>query len=200
MKNFTERLGITGHLTIIKKHKNGEEEILLDDHNVIVSGMGVGLSYLFTASGSDKITDYQIDRFQLGVSGNTALEVSTTSYLSGSLGILQYGEDSNLYIKKNTQIIGPNDYYLRTFAMIPFNKITKIGDASVRYTLVVDEEACNDLVNPDGDDTYLREIGLFMGNPRGSVVDASILVAYRAFSEIRKTSDFSLIFRWTLNF
>jgi hypothetical protein len=200
MKNFTERLGITGHLTIIKKHKNGKEEILLDDHNVIVSGMGVGLSYLFTASGSDTITDYQIDRFQLGASGNTALEVSTTSYLSGALGPLQYGEDSNLYIKQNTQINGPNDVLLRTFAMIPANKITKIGDASVRYTLVVDEEACNNLVGQHDEDEYLREIGLFMGNPRGSVVDASILVAYRAFSEIRKTSDFSLIFRWTLNF
>ena len=52
MKNFTEELGINGHLTIIKKMSTGEEEILLDDSNIIVSGMGVGLSYLFAASGA----------------------------------------------------------------------------------------------------------------------------------------------------
>jgi len=60
MKNFTEELGINGHLTIIKKMSTGEEEILLDDPNVIVSGMGVGLSYLFSASGSNDVLNYQI--------------------------------------------------------------------------------------------------------------------------------------------
>jgi len=72
MKNFTEELGINGHLTIIKKMSTGEEEILLDDSNIIVSGMGVGLSYLFTASGSNSILDYQIQKFQIGVSGPPA--------------------------------------------------------------------------------------------------------------------------------
>ena len=50
MRNFAEDIGITGHLTIIKKFKDGEEEVVFDDHNIIVSGMGVALSYLFTAS------------------------------------------------------------------------------------------------------------------------------------------------------
>ena len=52
MKNFSEDLGITGHLSITRRWNTGQEEVLLDDHNVIVSGMGVGLSYLFTGSGS----------------------------------------------------------------------------------------------------------------------------------------------------
>ena len=69
MKNFIEEVGITGHLTISKQDKeSGEEEVLFDDHNIIVSGMGVGLSYLFTGSGSNSIVDYQIDRYQLGTS------------------------------------------------------------------------------------------------------------------------------------
>jgi hypothetical protein len=70
----------------------------------------------------------------------------------------------------------------------------------VRYTLVVDEESCNGLAGQVGEDEYLNEVGLFMKNPRGAAVNASLLVAYRAFSIIRKTNDFSLIFRWTLNF
>ena len=65
MKKFTEEVDITGHLTIIKKYNDGQEEVVFDDHNIIVSGMGVALSYLFTASGSNTILDYQIDRFQL---------------------------------------------------------------------------------------------------------------------------------------
>ena len=67
MKNFTEELGINGHLTIIKRHKSGQEEVVFDDHNVIVSGMGFGLTYMFTGSGSQSVLDYQIDRFQVGV-------------------------------------------------------------------------------------------------------------------------------------
>ena len=80
MKNFTEDLGITGHLKIIKKMSTGEEEVLLDDPNIIVSGMGVGLSYLFTASGSDSILDYQIERFQVGISGPPEGGVTSSIY------------------------------------------------------------------------------------------------------------------------
>ena len=200
MRNFAEDIGITGHLTIIKKFKDGEEEVVFDDHNIIVSGMGVALSYLFTASGSNTILDYQIDRFQLGVSGPNANGMVSSIYeLSGPLGD-DYGAGSNLFIEKNTQITGQSDTLNQYFALIPANKITKIGETSVRYTLVVDEEACNDLKDSEDGDTYLSEVGLFAKNPRGDSVNASILVAYRNFSIIRKTSDFSLIFRWTLNF
>ena len=52
MKNFAENMGINGHLSIVRRWNDGQEEVLLDDSNIIVSGMGVGLSYLFTASGS----------------------------------------------------------------------------------------------------------------------------------------------------
>jgi hypothetical protein len=200
MRNFTDDLGINGHLTIIKKYTNGEEEIVFDDHNIIVSGMGVGLAYLFTGSGSNVITDYQIDRFQLGVSGKAALEVSTTNQLAGGLVESQYGTRSNLYIEQCTQIVADNFFNPSAFALIPANKVTKIRDNSVRYTLVVDEEACNGLTGEEGEDTYLNEVGLFMKNPTGSIVNASLLLAYRSFSIIRKTNDFSLIFRWTLNF
>ena len=63
------------------------------------------------------------------------------------------------------------------------------------------EEMANDLKDSeDTNDVYLNEIGLFMRNPTGALPVNPILVAYRNFSNIYKTSDFSLIFRWTLNF
>jgi hypothetical protein len=201
MKNFTEELGINGHLTIIKKYTDGQEEVVFDDHNVIVSGMGVGLMYMFTGSGSESILDYQIDRFQVGASGPPAYtgETSAVYQLSGPLTEAQYGTGSNLFIDKRTQITNTTTASLAA-ALIPANKRTKIGDSSVRYTLVVDEEACNSLVGAHDEAINLSEVGLLMKNPTGNANPRPILVAYRTFSDIRKTSDFSLIFRWTLNF
>jgi hypothetical protein len=58
-----------------------------------------------------------------------------------------------------------------------------------------------DLKGAAEEKVYLTEVGLFMKNPTGNAnTNQSILVAYRNFSEIYKTNDFSLIFRWTLNF
>ena len=208
MKSFTEEMGITGHLTIIKKYIDGQEEVVFDDHNIIVSGMGTGLAALFTGSGSNSVLDYQIDRFQLGVSGRAAgvatdvLEVSSTYQLSGDITYAQYGGGSNLYIEL-ANLIRPAGAWgtSKAFALIPAGKIAKITDTSVRYTLVVDEEAANGLVDSAGETAYLSEIGLFLKNPFGTTdVNSSILAAYRTFTAIEKTSDFSLIFRWTLNF
>ena len=200
MKNFTEQLGITGHLTIIKKFNDGQEEVVFDDHNIIVSGMGVGLTYMFTGSGSNTVLDYQIDRFQVGVSGPpTGGVVSSIYELSGPISDSSYGGGSNLFIALKNQITNTTltEY---AAALIPANKITKISDSSVRYTLVVDEEACNLLVGNSGEAVNVNEVGLLMKNPTGNTDDRPLLVAYRTFSNIRKTNDFSLIFRWTLNF
>jgi hypothetical protein len=207
MKNFVDDLGITGYLTIIKRYKDGQEEVVFDDHNIIVSGMGVSLTYMFTGSGSNSVLDYQIDRFQLGVSGPYAGGTTSAIYeLSGPLGDTyyagapnDYGAGSNLFIEKTTQIANSVDVLDQYFALIPANKITRIGDSSVRYTLVVDEEACNSLSNDDGD-LSLNEVGMFVKNPTGNAINKPILVCYRNFSNVVKTSDFSLIFRWTLNF
>jgi len=202
MKNFTDDLGINGHLTIIKQYTDGQEEIVFDDHNVIVSGMGVGLTYMFTGSGSNSVLDYQIDRFEVGVSGKPdqtpSLELSTTYQLSGPCTISEYGAGSNLFIDVREQITNTT-LTSNAAALIPANKRTRIGDSSVRYTLVVDEEACNSITR-DSTDMNLNEVGLLMKNPTGVSADRPLLVAYRTFSNIRKTSDFSLIFRWTLNF
>ena len=200
MKNFTEELGINGHLTIIKQYNDGQEEVVFDDHNIIVSGMGVGLSYMFTGSGSESVLDYQIDRFQVGVSGPPTGGATSAIYqLSGPCTEDEYGAGSNLFIAVKDQITN-NTYTTLAAAQIPANKRTRIKDSSVRYTLVIDEEACNG-IQRGGNDMSINEVGLLMKNPTGNIsADRPLLVAYRTFSDIIKTSDFSLIFRWTLNF
>jgi len=190
-------------LTIIKQYTDGQEEVVFDDHNIIVSGMGVGLTYMFTGSGSTNVLDYQIDRFQVGVSGKPdqtpTLESSSTYQLSGPCTEAEYGTGSNLFIAVKDQITN-NTYTSLAAAQIPANKRTRIGDSSVRYTLVVDEEACNNISRPGTTESSINEVGLLMKNPTGNAADRPLLVAYRTFSNIIKTSDFSLIFRWTLNF
>lgn len=207
MKNLIENMGITGHLQIVKVYSTGQEEIVFDDHNIIVSGMGVGLAQLFSLSGPTSILDYQIDRFQIGVGGNENFEVESTYKLGAELSSLEeYGSNALLYVVSGYHAY--NFSQLRTtspewYGYIPQHKVSKVGDSSVRYTITIDKDAANTLETTRGAGTGINEIGLFMKNPFGSSVgdnvDISILVAYRYFNPIVKTSDFGLVFRWTIN-
>jgi len=200
MFDFNEFHEITGHLQIVKVFKNGKEEIVFDDHNTIVSGMGVGLSLLFSLSGATQITEFQIDRFQLGTSGNGVTETSAVFELSGpvSSGALYTGDSSLLQTVSATQIANGADVADQPFALISTFP-ARVNDTSVRYTLVLDEDAGNDVVDMAENATPFNEAGLFMKNPQGRSSDASILVAYRKHSAIEKTSDFALVYRWTIN-
>lgn len=199
IKSLTSQLGIKGHLTV-HKVVDGQEELVYDEDNVIVSGFGWALAHLYGKVGSETITDYQIDRFKLGVSGGAGLQVSTTTDLSGPLSsqasYIGTGDSSldvvSGYRWENNNVITTGDW----FAKIPFSKVTKIDDRTVRYTILIDEDSCNDLPN----DANLNEIGLFIKNPKASATETSVLAAYRYFSNIRKTSDFAIVFRWTISF
>jgi len=206
-KSFVEQTGMKGHLTIHKVF-NGEEELIYDEDNVITSGFGWALSHLYGLAGSQTVSDFQIERFQLGVSGNADNQVSSTFELSGPLSsAAEYtgeGTDSNLHAVSS-------DLFLTTrpagevieeqvFAKLPFNKVTRIDDRSVRYTIFIDEDSCNGLSRPGLSEASLNEIGLFIKNARGKPDDESVLAAYRHFSNITKTSDFGLVFRWTITF
>lgn len=203
-KSLISQLGVKGHLTI-HKVTDGEEELVYDEDNVIVSGFGWSLAHLYGKLGSTMITDYQIDRVKLGVSGYDGLQVSSTSDLSGSLSstaeYLGVTSDSNLNVVsgfrwENSDVITTPQIY----AKIPFSKVTKVDDRTVRYTIFIDEDSCNNLSRPGASESYLNEIGLFIKNPKADNIETSILAAYRYFSNIRKTSDFGLVFRWTISF
>jgi hypothetical protein len=199
--NLMESLDIKGHLVITKVYRTGVEEVIFDDHNIIVSGMGVALAHLFALSGSDSILDYQIDRFQVGVSGGTALEVSSTNQLSGALSsFIEYGVDGDILQTSAYQILNNSIVSLaKYYGIIPQQNITRIDANTVRYTIVLDENSCNN-VSRGGQNKPLNEVGLFVKNIKNNVTDAPILVAYRHFDDIQKTSDFSLVFRWSINF
>lgn len=196
--NFEDSLvGVKGFLTIIKKYNDGREELLLKDRNMIVSGMGVAISDMFTAPDNCSVEDFQIDRFQVGVSGTASIVTSSVNELLGPLtSVNQYGEGSNLDVEIREQIIN-NAFKKLPAAKIPKSKINKLGNNTVRYTLVIDEEACNNLA-VNGKEASLSEIGMLVKNPTLSHEDKPILVCYKTFNPVRKTQDFSLVFRWTI--
>lgn len=197
--SLIEGLDIKGHLTISKLHRNGNEEIVFDDHNIIVSGMGVALAHLFALSGSTSILDYQIDRFQIGTSAN-AESVSTTTLNLPLTEASSYGLNSTVITTSGYQIINNSVVNnAKIYGIIPQHHITRVDSNTVRYTIVLDEFACNNLTDISGD-ANIREIGLFVKNIKNNNPVAPILVAYRVFSPIRKTTDFALIFRWSINF
>ena len=82
------------------------------------------------------------------------------------------------------------------FALITDNTIKKSSTTSVTYLLYLAEDA--DI--PD----QINEIGLFMANPLSILIapgeKRSPMVAYRQFTDLRKSSEFSLLFKWKLNF
>jgi hypothetical protein len=190
----TQPMKPTGHLQIFKKYEDGAEELFFDENNIITSGMGVGLSHLFAVSGASSIVDYQIIHFLIGSGGDyTDYGVSTYKLQSPVAQSSEWGENTSLIINNYYPIQNGNVIAeTRPFAKIMFSNINKVTNTSVRYTLVLDRNTLNG--------KYVNEVGLFMRNPRGNTSPNPILVAYRPFTEITKTSDFSLIFRWTLQF
>jgi len=184
----------TGHLVVSKSYEDGTEEVVFDESNVITSGMGVGFSHLFAASGSSNITDYQVLNFAVGSGGDPNDYGVSTFKLQNALTTAQYGSGALTIEDWNTIEAGSITGATVALPRIRFSNIHRVTDTSVRFTLVIDRDSCNDLTND------LDEVGLFMRNPRGLASPTPILVAYRPFTAIRKTSAFSLIFRWTLNF
>lgn len=210
MKN-NDVLDVSGHLEIYKIFADGQEEKVFDDANTITSGMGVGLGLLYAGSGAADITNFQLRYFQLGVLGNTKItnygvsEVALVSALGQEEGNSDYQSavDSNLPVSVH-QLMDWNGNAKATaggsfgnnwrFGVISDNSIKRVDLNSVTYILYVDRSACNDL------GTSINEIGLFMQNPLGYATKRSQLCAYRPFTNILKTSDFALVFKWTLNF
>jgi len=207
--NQKDILDVSGHLEIYKIYEDGSEEQVFNDHNTITSGMGVGLGLLYAGSGAADITNFQIRYFQLGVSGDTKFtsygvsETGLVSALGQVNGELDYKTSEEgilpLIIHNLMSADGGvsatvggdyvNDWY---FAVIADNSIKRVDLNSVTYILYVDRGSCNNLT--------VNEIGLFMQNPLGTTPKRSQLVAYRPFTNIAKTDDFALVFKWTLNF
>ena len=180
-----------GHLEIWKKDLEGNEELIFDDHNLIASGLGFTLAKAFSGSGTH-LSSYQITRFQVGVSGD-ANATSAINDLSSPLVAGAGGWGANTALDIDSHDLWKNGSTVsRDFAVISPALVQKINTNTVRFVLVLDENTANDKT--------LNEVGIFSYNPLEQSPAASILCAYRKFDNITKTSNFTLIFRWSISF
>jgi len=181
---------IRGHLEVVKVFSDGTEEVHFSDSNVITSGMGHTLLKAFSNPSTYNISSYQIVYFQLGVSGDASLQVSSTGELSSALAIGDYGT-ANFEISTHDLSSGAGASSV-PFGIIPFSYIKKISPARVMYQIFVGENACNSQT--------LNEVGLFSRNPDNAATEGSYLCAYRYFTPLEKNDSFSVLFRWVIEF
>ena len=197
-KHYQETFTPKGYLEIYKLFTDGTQEVVLNDHNVITSGLGVTMSRLFAeeAPGARVVDDFRVGFMQFGLSGNKAPFSSMGSgigTLGKSLTAAQYG-DTVLDIKKHNLWTSGTIQTGEDFLVIPESMIGRPTQDRVVYQIVLDESSANGL------DWPLNEVGLYAKNPFGHATEASVLCAYRAFSNITKSNAFSLVIRWTLEF
>lgn len=183
-----------GNIEIWKVYPDGSKELHWNDHNVITSGMGVGLAHLYAVSGSTSIVDYQILNYQVGTSGDlNNYGVSSYALESPLSGVKPYGLKSFIRVEDLQPIENGSVAASKAFVRIPYTNIHRLSKTAVKYTIVLDENTANV-------EDELNEIGLFMRNPTGASPHSPMLVAYRPFKPIKKTKFFTLVFLWTLQF
>ena len=128
----------------------------------------------------------------MGIGGHLDNQVSGTGRLSQALSSIEQYGTGDLETTSHTLIASGVDYENQRFGKIDNAYIDKVGSSKVRWRIILDENACNNL--------SLNEIGIHGFNPGMYSTPKSYLCAYRVFNGIDKTSDFILDFRWTLEF
>ena len=214
---------ISGHITICKVYKDGTKEVVLDKANLVTAGLGSAFLDIQMGGGSVNSSDYAPYYFQVGtgdIDYNTspAREASATFYqLSAPLHWSSYGEDTDLVIEKQyrgfnastedttapysyTELLNTSaslsavvfsglDQY---FAKIKSGSVSKFFMDSFEAEIVLDESTANGI--------NITEAGLFAKNPKGFVQDSPLLMAYKKFTAIPKTSDISIVIHWNIGF
>lgn len=180
-----------GYLEIIKIFPDGTEETYFSDRNVICSGMGATLQQAFLAANSSGISDYQIQYFQVGTGGETALQVSSTGTLGTPCVPAQYGTDPGIEGIQRAVVASGTNMGQMTFGIIPWAYIKKISPTRVLYSIYLGDQALPNVA--------INEVGLFSVSPLPGL-NASMLCAYRVFPTLVKQDGFSILFKWAIEF
>lgn len=195
---FKDKIKLVGNLSIYKLEDN-KEELLYQENNIIVSGLGAGITRVFVDDGSSEKADYTMGYFQVGVSGDDALLVDSTTELVSPLELKEYGT-SSISIQELNLIDNKLLKYKQAFVKIFPSNIKPLNLSSTEFRLVLDNNVANNVLR-NNTLLPLNEIGLFMKNPfwiNEDGKDNPLLSAYRTFDPIIKTGSYTLIFRWVI--
>ena len=208
---------ISGHITICKVYSDGTKETVLDRANMIVALLGSSFLDIQRGVGSTIAADYAPAYFQIGTGAPSFNAVDTSGFwyqVCAPLSWQQYGEDTDLTVVEryrgfyassvidgvyqeleqtkaplSSVVFSGSDGY---FANISKGSVTKNFLDSFEAQIVLDENTANGLA--------LTEVGLFAKNPKGFYLDTPVMMAYRSFAALNKTSEFSLVINWSIGF
>ena len=209
---------ISGHITVCKVYKNGTSETVLDRSNMITAGLGSSFLDIQQQEGSTYPPDYRPYYFQMGtdvIGVDSDLSPSSFFYqVCAPFNWSDYGSNSDLIVEKkyrgfnastedsrtytellmtsallSSVIFSGSDEY---FASITPGQTTKWFMDSFESEIVLDEHS--------GNDKTISEVGLFAKNPKGLKGDAPLLMAYKSFTGIPKTAEFSIVIHWVIGF
>ena len=210
-----------GSVKVTKVFRDGREELVCKDDNILTDGLGVTLADLLTDSGDRGISDRIAGYFQVGLGKHNPqdLPASIAKYISTLDSPLasqkSYGKDAEIkvdthklisYHATNMSPAYAEGFSDSVFAFLPDSKSTQIIDGVVNYRLTLTENMGNNL----GAD--ITEFGLFTRNSAAENYGAkrlkdnqSVLIAYKNLDGaegegVRKTSDFSLVIDWQIKF
>jgi predicted esterase len=194
-----------GEVEIIKEYEDGVCEVIHQSKNTIAEGMAYGIVNIMASYGSTDLEDYGISYFQFGVgnlSSNFPLYSTNKSFysLASAFETSSYGTETiqqvitlDQIVSENGNFVYPVEYITSLAPFVAIDKKNKaiVNDAGFSVKLVLDKTMGN------GKD--ISEVGLFMDNPDGYPNKKQpILVAYKSFTPISKTSDFDLVILWRI--
>lgn len=196
---FFENFDPNGYLEVWIVNSDGSQELHFSDKNVICSGLGLTMANFFTAPLQEDVENYQMSYFQVGTSGWSGNQLSSTGQLSATLSKSDYGSGA-LDISVHTLHNNGLNILNQPFGVIPKQYIRKVSNERVMWQIVLDQNTAN--VGDAPTNTPLNEIGLFSKDPfhGGNSPNQSVLCAYRYFKPIYKTDAITVVFRWTIEF
>ena len=198
----------TGHLEVYKIYKDGTEELHFSEKNVITSGMGLTLAYAFAAVADADVSSFQANWMQIGTGASTtAIIASSNVQVSGRADLLsaiprsQYGSENTIGLTTSSMSYMTSADTTRTsaFVKVPPAFIHRVSDRKVMWRLVLNDSACN-IADSAVHGGALNEVSIFSNNPMEVNPPVLFMIAYRDFSQIIKTNEFTLDFRWTIEF
>jgi len=198
-----------GFVEISKVYTDGRKETLCKDHNILTDSLGVSVANIFTDTGSSKISDHIIGYFQVG-GGHLTTDADSfdnrfISNLDAPFSEEQYGENAEFLVTTHNL----NKLHATNFSPVIEERVTRESFVSLSNhysSKVIDNVVHFRLELPEsmGNGYTISEFGLFSKNPSGSRgTDKSLLLAYKQFPSdeaITKSSDFSLVVDWQIQF
>ena len=205
---FDDAGNIKGHLEVYKIFKDGTEELHYSEKNVITSGMGLTLSYAFAADPAADVSSFQANWMQIGTGASTTgivasgnVQVSSRADLLSSIPRVQYGSENTIGLTTSAMsyMTSADTTSEAAFVRVPPAFIHRVSDRKVMWRLVLNDSACN-IADSAVHGGALNEVGIFANNPMEVNPPVLKMIAYRAFANIVKTNEFTLDFRWTIEF